>query len=66
MKEEIQVVEARIEEAKQGKEQRRREQLAELFMNLEGGTIFKIAAEKNAQKKEKKKVDRAQAVKTLR
>ncbi|MFN9898523.1 MAG: hypothetical protein ACK55Z_06965 [bacterium] len=73
MKEEIQSVEAKIEEAKKGREKRRREQLAELFINLEGGTIFKIAVEKNAQelaKEEakanmKRKEERAQAVKTI-
>ena len=59
IKEEIQAVEAEIEEAKKGREQRRRERLAELFMNLEGGAIFKIAAEKNAHAKAKKTEARA-------
>ena len=53
MKEEIQAVEAEIEEARKDREERRRELLAELFLNLEGGAIFKIAAEKNAQAESK-------------
>jgi hypothetical protein len=48
MKEEIQAVEAEIEESKKGREQRKRERLAEFFMKFEGGAIFRIAAEKNA------------------
>jgi len=43
LKEEIQAVEAEIEEARKGREQRRREWFAELFMNLEGESILKIA-----------------------
>jgi len=82
MKEEIQAVEAEIEEAKKGREQRRRERLAELFLNLEGGAIFKIAAEKNGKleqvtvkvkveaeakaKAKKREEERAQAAKSIR
>ena len=46
MKEEIQAVEAEIEESKKGREQRKRERLAEFFMKFEGGAIFRIAADK--------------------
>jgi len=53
IKEEIQAVEAEIEEAKKGREQRRKERLAELFLIMEVGAIFKIAAKKNAQAESK-------------
>jgi len=80
MKQEIQAVKAEIEEARKGREQRGRERLAELFMKLEGGAIFKIATEKNAQAeakdeakakakayaKSKREEGRLQAAKSLR
>ena len=45
MKEEIQAVEAEIEEAKKEREKRKKERLAEFFMRFEGGAIFRIAAD---------------------
>jgi len=72
MKEEIQAFESEIEEARKGREQGRRERLAEIFMKIEGGAIFKIAALKNAEAEakaeaiKKAREDRAQAAKSLR
>ncbi len=48
-KDEIQAIAAEIVEAKKGREQRRRERLAELFLNLEDGAILMIATEKNVK-----------------
>ena len=46
LKSEIAIVESQINQAKEGREERLTEQLAQMFMQLNGGKIFKVAFNK--------------------